>query len=99
VQDDVCKRLEWSFPPYMPMQQSEIYTKLTPLFQDVFDDESMVLKPSMTAEDVEGWDSFKHAALIVQIESAFGIKFQPAEMEAARGVGPLVEKIAAKLPS
>jgi acyl carrier protein len=81
----------------MPMPESEIYSRLTPLFHDVFDDESIVLNPAMTADDVEGWDSFKNAVLIVQVESEFGIKFKPAEMEASRNVGVLVSQIAAKV--
>lgn len=83
----------------MPMPESEIYSKLTLLFHDIFDNESIVLNSSMTPDDVEGWDSFKHAALIVQAEKEFGIKFQPAEMEASRNIGVLVRQIAAKLPA
>lgn len=81
----------------MPLSEPEIYSKLTLLFHDIFDDESIVLNSSMTPDDIEGWDSFKHAALMVQVESAFGIKIRPAEMEANRNVGVLVRQIEAKL--
>ena len=32
--------------------------KLTDLFRETFEDESLVLRPDLTAQDVEKWDSF-----------------------------------------
>jgi acyl carrier protein len=79
------------------MQQSEIYTQLTTVFQDVFDDDTLVLSPELTAADVPDWDSFNHINLIVAIESRFKIKFQTAELEQLHTVGHLADLIAAKL--
>ena len=79
------------------MQEPEIYAKLTPIFHDIFDDESIVLNPQLTAEDVDGWDSFKHVALMVQIERTFGVKFRTAEMESMRNLAGMVQGISNKL--
>jgi acyl carrier protein len=79
------------------MQQSEIYTQLTTVFHDVFDDDTLVLSPELTAADVPDWDSFNHINLIVAIESRFKIKFQTAELEQLHTVGHLADLIAAKL--
>jgi acyl carrier protein len=79
------------------MEQAEIYTKLTDIFHDLFDDDSIVLTPQTTAKDIEEWDSFNHINLIVSVESRFQIKFQTAELESLRNVGELVEKIQQKL--
>jgi acyl carrier protein len=75
----------------------QIYAKLTDIFRDVFDDDSIVLTPELTAADVPGWDSFNHINLIVATEVAFKIKFKTAELESLRNVGHLVDVIASKV--
>ena len=79
------------------MQQHDIYTRLTSIFQDLFDDDSLQLHPGLTAADVPEWDSFNHINLIVAIESRFGIKFQSAELESMHTVGHLADLIQSKL--
>ncbi|GAC1423417.1 MAG: acyl carrier protein [Acidobacteriaceae bacterium] len=79
------------------MQQQEIYSQLTDIFHDLFDDETLVLTPGLTAADVPEWDSFNHINLIVAIESRFKIKFQTAELEQLHTVGHLADLIERKL--
>jgi len=79
------------------MPSQEIYAQFTPLFQDLFDDDNLVLTPQLTAADVPEWDSFNHINLIVAIESVFKIKFQTAELETLHTVGHLVDLIEKKL--
>jgi acyl carrier protein len=79
------------------MQESEIYQRLTKIFHNVLDDDSIVLTPELTAADVKEWDSFNHINLIVAIEQAFKIKFQTAELESMKNVGHLVALIEKKV--
>lgn len=79
------------------MQSEEIYAQLTPIFHDLFDDETLVLTPGLRAGDVEEWDSFNHINLIVAVEATFKIKFQTAELESLQTVGHLVDLISKKL--
>ncbi len=79
------------------MQSEEIYAQLTPIFHDLFDDESLVLKPGLSAGDVAEWDSFNHINLIVAVEATFRIKFQTAELESLQTVGHMVDLISKKL--
>jgi acyl carrier protein len=79
------------------MQQQEIYAQLTILFHDVFDDDTLVLTPALTAASVPEWDSFNHINLIVAVESTFRIKFQTAELESMKTVGHLADLIGRKL--
>jgi acyl carrier protein len=79
------------------MQQQDIYATLTPLFRDLFDDDTLELTPALTAADVPEWDSFNHINLIVAVESKFGIKFQTAELESMHTVGHLADIIQSKL--
>jgi acyl carrier protein len=79
------------------MTEAEIYTGLTDIFRDVFDDESLVLRPEMTAEDIPDWDSHNHISILVAAEMRFRVKFQTAEIESLKNVGELVHCIERKL--
>jgi acyl carrier protein len=79
------------------MQQQEIYARLTEIMRDVFDDETLVATPVLTASDVKDWDSVSHIMLVVAVEEGFGIKFKTAELEKMKDVGNMVEQIQAKL--
>ena len=79
------------------MTSDQIYTQLTDIFRDLFDDDSIVLTPETTAAEIPGWDSFNHINLIVATEARFKIKFNTAEIESLHNVGHLVQVISAKL--
>jgi acyl carrier protein len=79
------------------METSEIYSKLTDLFRELFADDSIVLTPQTTADDIEGWDSFNHISVIVAVETRFGVKMYTAEIENLANVGALVSAIQSKL--
>lgn len=79
------------------MTEAEILSALHPIFQDVFDDDDIVIDPDTTAEDVDGWDSLAHVNLVVAAEQRFGVKFRTAELESLRNVGHFVELISKKL--
>jgi len=80
---------------------SESMERMQAVFRDVFDDEGLVLRPEMTAEDVETWDSLTHINLIVAIEREFKVKFTTAEVASLKNVqdlAALVEKKRAPQP-
>jgi acyl carrier protein len=79
------------------MDEKQIYTELTAVFRDVLDDDSIVLRPDLTARDVESWDSLNHVNLIVATEGHFHIKFKTAEIESLQNVGHFVQLIGQKL--
>ena len=74
----------------------DIVASLTGIFREVFDDEGITLARTMTADDVEGWDSLSHVNLIVTIEARYGIKFSQKELLTFKNVGDLMDSIAAK---
>jgi acyl carrier protein len=77
--------------------EAQIYAQLTAIFHDLFDDDTIVLRPETAASDIEGWDSFNHINMIVAVEAKFGIKFKTAELEQMHNVGHLVGLIQQKL--
>jgi len=69
---------------------------LEPVFHEVFDDDTIELRPEMTADEVDGWDSLSHVNLIVAIEATFKIRFTQKELLTFRCVGDLMKSIAEK---
>ena len=79
------------------MDEGQVYAGLTDIFREMFADDTIVLRPQMTAGDVDGWDSFNHLSIMVAVEGRFGIRFGTKEIETLTNVGALVELIQAKL--
>jgi acyl carrier protein len=75
----------------------DVYAQLTGIFHDVFDDESIVVTPQLTADDVDEWDSLSHIRLVLAIEKKFGLKFSAAEVGRLKNVGEFVALIRSKL--
>lgn len=75
------------------MSREEIYKNLDEVFQDVFDDETIHVTDTTTANDIEDWDSLEHIGLIVAIERKFNIKFNMAEITSLKNVGEMVDII------
>lgn len=76
------------------MSREEIYKNLDEVFQDVFDDETIHVTDTTTANDIEDWDSLEHIGLIVAIERKFNIKFNMGEITSLKNVGEMVDIIA-----
>ena len=78
------------------MDEPLIYARLTEIFQDVFDEDSIEVTPELSAKDVDGWDSLTHIRLILTVEKAFKIKFSTSEIGMLEKVGDLVKLIKAR---
>ena len=79
------------------MKRNEIIEKLTHIFREVFNDNSIELRDDMTAADVENWDSLTHMLMITKVEETFSIKFKLRELNKLKNVGDLCNTIAEKL--
>jgi acyl carrier protein len=77
------------------MDEPQIYARLTNIFEDVFDDDSIKLTPELSAKDVDGWDSLTHVRLLLTIEKAFATRFSTSEIGKLESVGDLVALIKA----
>ena len=76
---------------------SNILEKLQPIFQDIFEDDELLITAESNADTVEDWDSLAHIILIFAIEQEFEIKFALGELEAMKNVGDMVELMQTKL--
>jgi acyl carrier protein len=75
------------------MDEAQIYNRLTQIFEDVFDEDSIRVTPELSAKDVDGWDSLTHIRLMLTVEKAFKIKFSTSEIGRLQSVGDLVALI------
>ena len=75
----------------------EIYDRLNNVFRDIFDDDSIVVTPETTSNDIEDWDSLEHINLVVAVEQEFGMKFNMNEVTTMKNVGEMVEIIKSRM--
>lgn len=78
------------------MNKTEVLSKLTAIFKQVFSNDSLILTSELTANDVDRWDSLSHMILIVEIENVFSIKFKLKDLNKMRNVGDMVDIIVSK---
>lgn len=78
------------------MTHEEIMEKLNEVFQDVFDDDSLVITDQTTANDIDDWDSLEHINLIEAVEKEFGMKFRMQEVSSMKNVGEMAKIVAAR---
>ena len=72
------------------MSREEIRAKVTEIFHSVFDDESIEITDSTTADDIEVWDSLTHITLINEVEIAFDYRFSMKEVLDMANVGEML---------
>lgn len=72
------------------MDKEKITAKLTEVFRDVFDDDSLVITDETTADDIEDWDSLEHISLIGAVEKAFKMRFSMKEVSGMKNVGEMI---------
>ncbi len=78
------------------MPLDAIYEKLSEILRDQFDDDDIAARPELTADDVDGWDSFAHIRLMLAVEKSFGVTFSASQISSLNNVGDLANLIAAK---
>jgi acyl carrier protein len=78
------------------VEKSEIESRLTPIFRDVFNDDALVVTEGMTAAEVPTWDSLSNINMIIAVEKAFGVKFSIKDVRNLKNVGELLDLIKRK---
>jgi acyl carrier protein len=75
------------------MTRNEIVAKLTPIAQDIFMDDSLVLNDSMSAENVPTWTSLSFMQFLSEIENQFNFKFRMMEILRLQTMGAIIDAI------
>jgi len=75
----------------------ELQDELNQIFCKVFGDDDIRITPEMTANDVNGWDSFSHMTLIAAVECRFKITFTQKEALTFKCIGDLMKCVELKI--
>jgi acyl carrier protein len=79
------------------MDDAPIYERLSGIFHDIFEDDSIVVTPTLSARDVDGWDSLTHIRLLLTVEKSFKVRFTTTEINKLENVQGLVKLIQTRL--
>ncbi len=71
--------------------------ELNPIFRQVFDDNSIDITRTSTADDIDDWDSLTHMNLVMAVEQAFKIRFALGELQKLKNVGDMLDMINTKI--
>ncbi|MDH5354072.1 MAG: acyl carrier protein [Gammaproteobacteria bacterium] len=74
-----------------------IFDRLNCVFQDVFDDDELLIERNYTARDIEDWDSLMHVNLVLAVEKEFAIRLSSYEVTRLKNVGDFIDLIEARL--
>lgn len=78
------------------MTRTEVFSQITNVFFEVFDEEDHQLTEQMSAEDVDAWDSLTHIQIITEVEKRFKVRFDTREIEALHCIGDMVDLVISK---
>lgn len=78
------------------MVRDEVIKRLLPIMEDTFDEDKIVYVDSLSADDIEEWDSLSHIRFMVAVEREFGVRFSTSEIEGFKNAGELVDAVLGK---
>lgn len=79
------------------MTREEVLNTVQDIFRDIFDDQSLEIKDSTSAEEIEDWDSMNHLNLVSAIEKKFSIRFALGELQTLNNVAAMIDLMMQKL--
>jgi acyl carrier protein len=72
------------------LSYNDVKPRLTRVFREVFDDESIELTDTTTANDIDEWDSLSHITLVLAVEREFSVRLRAAEVGSLANVGAMM---------
>lgn len=71
--------------------------QLTQIFKSVFDDDTIRLTASTSAQDIEEWDSLNQIKIILACEHAFKVKLNARKVNTLENVGQMTDYLEREL--
>ena len=75
------------------MTNEQVFAEVVNVCRETFGDPALEITPSMSAKDVENWDSMTNLLLIDALEKKFGMSFSLDDIMNASNVGDLCKII------
>ena len=79
------------------MKRQEIFTRVSSIFREVLEDDSLNINEKDGADDIDDWDSLTHIMLIVETEKEIKIRFISSEISNWNNIGDMITAIEDKL--
>jgi len=70
---------------------------MTPIFQDILENDDLKITADLTAENVAGWDSLAHVNILIALEREFGIRFDVLQVGNLKNIQELATLIETKV--
>ena len=67
-----------------------VINQLNSIFQEVFDDPALFVRPETSPGDIVDWDSVAQVKLVLGIEEAFGTRFTTDDVTGLHCVGDFI---------
>jgi acyl carrier protein len=74
-----------------------LHDRLEEVLRSFFNDDDIVIQPTMVPGDLPGWDSMAHVNLLASIEQAFGVEFSDRELSEMADLGEVEQTLERKL--
>jgi len=74
-----------------------VMSELEDILREVFVRRDLTVTAETSAQDIEGWDSFRQIEIVMAAEAWFGVRFGTRELEGLRCVGDLARVITERL--
>jgi acyl carrier protein len=71
-------------------KRKEIRKRLNTVFQDVFDDETLLIEDYMDESHIDEWDSLTNIILIVSVEKEFNVRLDSSKLSELKNVGEMI---------
>jgi len=78
------------------MSRENVVKRTQEIFRDIFNDSSIVIYDSMSANNLGNWDSLNHINLLGAIQLEFNIKIELIELQYLNNVGAIIDLILKK---
>ncbi len=77
--------------------QEDVFARVGAVVAKVFNTPAADLQPSMSALDIDGWDSVSHAMLVLELEDQFKLRLDFEQTVSLENIGALADHIGQKL--
>lgn len=79
------------------MERNEIIAQVKQILKTALNHENFEMNETLSAADVDGWDSLSHMIIISEVEKQFSITFKLKELNKMKNMGDMLDLIASKL--
>lgn len=78
------------------MSNESVTQQIRTVVSDVMGVPVSSITAASSPETIESWDSVQHLSLVMSLEQALGVQFQPEEIDKLRSVGDIERVVAGK---